>query len=205
MIVIVDYGMGNLHSVENKVHRLGARSMISTDPQEIENAEKLILPGVGSFAAGMKNLEGRSLLAPLRKRAIVEGAPLLGICLGMQLMTQKSEEGSALGLGWIAGETKKLDFSQMPKKLRVPHVGWNTLLPLRPDLLLQEVPPNASFYFVHSYFVLCSNEADVVAMTHYGLDVAAVIHHANLYGTQFHPEKSHEWGFQVLKNFIESA
>lgn len=205
MIVIVDYGMGNLRSIENKLHRLGAKSTISSDPKAVEGAEKLILPGVGSFDAGMRNLEVRGLLPALQQRAVVDGIPLLGICLGMHLMTHKSEEGNAKGLGWIAGETRRFDFSGQPKKLRVPHVGWNTLTRRGESLLLQGIPQDASFYFVHSYFVGRVDEADVVATTHYGVDFVSAIQHGNLYGSQFHPEKSHEGGFQLLKNFVESA
>ena len=205
MIVIIDYGMGNLRSIENKLRRAGAAAKISSDIGEIEAADKLILPGVGAFASGMRNLDERALRGPLEKKALRQGTPTLGICLGMELITEWSEEGDAKGLGWIRGQTRRFVFEGDGKKIRVPHVGWNSLSRTRESPLLKGVSPDSSFYFVHSYHVVCSEPSDIVATTDYGYSFPSVIEHKNILGTQFHPEKSHAAGVQILKNFAEMA
>jgi len=203
MIVIVDYGMGNLRSIQNKFERLGAEILISSRTEDLESADRIVLPGVGAFDVGMANLAESGLLRTLQEEVMDRRKPLLGICLGMQLLTDSSEEGKLAGLGWVPGDTRLIRFDPGQTKLRVPHMGWNTLNVKRSNNLLTGVAGDASFYFVHSYYVDCANAEDVVATTHYGRDMASVVQHGNVYGTQFHPEKSHEAGVQILKNFLE--
>ncbi|MBI2287959.1 MAG: imidazole glycerol phosphate synthase subunit HisH [Chloroflexi bacterium] len=203
MIVIIDYGMGNLGSILNRLERMETEVIISSKAEQIEKADKLILPGVGSFAAGIDNLKKRDLIGVLEKKIIIEKAPILGICLGMQLFTRRSEEGDAEGLGWVDAETRKFNFTSEDAKLRIPHMGWNSINKLRDSLLLVDLPDGASFYFVHSYYVQCNDPGNVVATTRYGIDFACVIQKANIFGTQFHPEKSHQDGIVLLRNFIE--
>jgi glutamine amidotransferase len=203
MIVIVDYGMGNLRSILNKLQRVDAEVVISSKVEDIEKAEKLILPGVGSFAAGMENLEKYNLIPILTKKVLAEKVPILGICLGMQLFTIRSEEGNAEGLGWIDAETKQFEFERNNIKLKIPHMGWNSIDIRRNSALLKDVPRNSTFYFVHSYHVCCNGTNSVVATTNYGYDFTSVIEKENVFGTQFHPEKSHKSGVRILKNFVE--
>ena len=203
MIVIVDYGMGNLRSILNKLQRIDAEAIISSEVEDIEKAEKLILPGVGSFAAGMDNLEKYNLIPILTKKVIEEKVPILGICLGMQLLSRRSEEGNADGLGWIDAETKQFEFERNNIKLKIPHMGWNSIDIRRDSALLKGMPTNSTFYFVHSYHVCCNGTDSVVATTNYGYDFTSVIEKENVFGTQFHPEKSHKSGVRLLKNFVE--
>ena len=203
MIVIIDYGMGNLRSILNKLQRMDAEVVISSKVEDIEKTEKLILPGVGSFAAGMDNLEKYNLIPILTKKVIEDKIPILGICLGMQLLTKRSEEGNADGLGWIDAETKQFEFERNNIKLKIPHMGWNSIDIRRDSTLLKNVPANSTFYFVHSYHVCCNGTNSVVATTNYGYDFTSVIQKENIFGTQFHPEKSHKNGIKLLKNFVE--
>ena len=203
MIVIVDYGMGNLRSILNKLQRMDVKAIISSKVEDIEKAEKLILPGVGSFATGMDNLEKYDLIPILNKKVIKEKKPILGICLGMQLVTKRSEEGNADGLGWIDAETKKFDFGRKNIGLKIPHMGWNSIDIRRDSLLLKDIFINSTFYFVHSYHVCCNGTNSIVATTNYGYDFTSVIQKENIFGTQFHPEKSHKNGIRLLKNFVE--
>lgn len=202
MIVIVDYGMGNLRSVQTRVEKLGFDARLSSVPEDIFRADKLILPGVGAFGTGMKNLWRLNLIEALNQRVLKDHTPVMGICLGMQLMTEWSEEGDQPGLGWFKARTVHFGFKE-GESLRVPHMGWNTIEKKRDHPLLAEVPDHAEFYFVHSYYVECDNPEDVLATATYGREFAAVIHRANLYGTQFHPEKSHQSGANLLKAFLE--
>jgi glutamine amidotransferase len=203
MIVIVDYGMGNLRSILNKLQRMDAEAVISSKVEDIEKAEKLILPGVGSFATGMGNLDNYNIIPILTKKVIEDKTPILGICLGMQLLTRRSEEGNADGLGWIDAETKQFEFEGNNIKLKIPHIGWNTIDIRRESALLKDIPTNSTFYFVHSYHVCCNGTNSVVATTNYGYDFTSVIQKENMFGVQFHPEKSHKSGVRLLKNFVE--
>jgi imidazole glycerol-phosphate synthase subunit HisH len=201
VIVIIDYGMGNLRSVLNKMNRLGLEAVLSSDPAVIASAGKLILPGVGHFAHGMHNLAKLGLIETLNRKVLVEKTPVLGICLGMQLFTGFSEEGDAGGLGWIAGRTRRMNLSG--DKLKVPHMGWNTLQDMKASALFENIGPEDMFYFVHSYHAECANPADVLASTGYGITFTSVIRKDNIIGMQFHPEKSHDSGEQILKNFFK--
>lgn len=200
-IVIIDYGMGNLRSVEKKFERLNADVRISSDLQEIANAEKLILPGVGHFAQGVKNLQESGIWDVLQEKVLVKKAPILGICLGMQLMAHQSEEGNVAGLGWFDAEVVRF---RMRDKLihKVPHIGWNTGELGRQSRLFTAIPAKAMFYFVHSYHITCQQPQDILATTTYEYPFTSAIEKGNIFGTQFHPEKSHEWGEQMIANFI---
>jgi imidazole glycerol-phosphate synthase subunit HisH len=199
MITIVNYGMGNLGSVLNMCKRIGVAAQISNDVAVIEKAEKLLLPGVGAFGAAMQLINDGGLLDVLNYKAKEEKVPILGICLGMQLLTNASEEGNVKGLGWINAETKKFQFKN--NDLKIPHMGWNFIQPTQENVLLENLSAESKFYFVHSYFVECQSEKNVLANTQYGAAFNSIIHHENIYGAQFHPEKSHKFGMQLLTNF----
>ena len=198
LITIVDYGMGNLGSVENMFRRVGARARISADAAEVGGAEKLLLPGVGAFDRAMQLIDASGLRSVLDRKALEERDPILGICLGMQLLTRSSEEGAARGLGWLPAETRRL-----PREpgLKVPHMGWNGVTAPRPSALTTGLPPDARFYFVHSYCVQVDDPSDSVLKCRYGVDFDAAVERGNIYGAQFHPEKSHRFGMQLLANF----
>lgn len=201
MVVIIDYGLGNLGTILSKLKRLEIKAAISSDPQVLSDASKLILPGVGHFAQGMENLKKSGLIPVLEEKVLKQKTPILGICLGMQLLTNFSEEGNEQGLSWIKGETKKFSF---PSKLnlRVPHVGWDSVKILKKDPLFEGIKNNSYFYFTHSYYV-SSPEENVIGQTDYGIKFASIIKKDNIIGVQFHPEKSHKHGLKLLKNFID--
>jgi len=203
MIVIVDYRMGNLGSIVNILRKVGADSTISGDPTVIGDATKLILPGVGAFDEGMKNIGALGLRDVLDQRVMRDHVPALGICLGMQLMARGSEEAVAPGLGWIAADVKRFRFGPEETQLKVPHMGWNTVQPRKQSVLFENFSESPRFYFVHSYFVACDDPADVLATAHYGQDFVAAVRRDNLVGVQFHPEKSHKFGMIIFRNFIE--
>jgi len=203
MITIVDYGVGNLGSILNMLKKVGAKAQTSSDPAVLRRAEKLILPGVGAFDAGMKKLNETGLVPVLNELVLEKKVPVLGLCLGMQLMTKRSEEGSEAGLGWIDAQTVRFKFGPENAHLKVPHMGWNTLDICRPHPLVADLAPESRFYFVHSYHIVCADGTDVVANTDYGYPLAAVIDRGNIMGAQFHPEKSHKFGMQLLRNFAE--
>lgn len=203
MIAIVDYGMGNLGSIANMLKKVGAQSTISSDPQIITAADKLVLPGVGAFDNGMRNLAQRGLVELLNAQVLQHKKPILGLCLGMQLFTRASEEGQLKGLGWINAQTVRFKFDQANADLKIPHMGWNTLRIHRPHPLLADLEKDARFYFVHSYHLICNDPESALATTTYGYDFASVVAQDNILGAQFHPEKSHKFGMKLLKNFAE--
>jgi glutamine amidotransferase len=203
MITIVDYGVGNLGSILNMLKKVGAKAQASSDPAVLRQAEKLILPGVGAFDAGMKKLNETGLVPVLNELVLERKVPVIGLCLGMQLLTARSEEGTEAGLGWIEAETVRFKFGSENAHLKIPHMGWNTLDICRPHPLIADLGSESRFYFVHSYHIVCADQADVVATTGYGYPFAAVIGKDNILGAQFHPEKSHKFGMQLLKNFAE--
>lgn len=201
MIVIVDYGMGNLRSILHKLHKCKIDAIISSIPSVVASADKLILPGVGHFAQGMENLRTTGILAVLNEKVLDHNTPILGICLGAQLFTRFSEEGDVEGLGWLNAETRRFNHKSSNETLKVPHIGWNTLRIQRPIPALASVQIMQRFYFVHSYHIVCHNTDDIVATTHYGYDFASVVHKDAILGTQFHPEKSHRIGFSIIEDF----
>jgi len=195
--------MGNLRSVQNKLKRIGCSSEISSDPQLIRMADKLILPGVGHFANGIKKLADRNLINILNNKVRIEKVPIFGICLGMQLLGSFSEEGSINGLGWIDAKTILFRIPESDKyKLKVPHIGWNDVIISTDSKLFRNIPLNAQFYFVHSYHLITNTNNMITGITHYCYDFVSCVEKGNIFGTQFHPEKSQDAGIQLLKNFI---
>lgn len=201
MIVIVDYGMGNLNSILNLLKKIRVNALISSDPAVVRDAPKLILPGVGAFDSGMKNIRERGLEDVLETKVREEKTPILGICLGMHLFAKKSEEGGEQGLGWIDSEAVKFIPRSGEKKLRVPHMGWNTIEVERGHPIFSGLMEEARFYFVHSYYIRCADPRDSLAKTDYGGLFTSAVHRGNILGVQFHPEKSHKFGMQLLGNF----
>lgn len=200
MITIVDYGMGNVGSVFNMLRKLRAKVQISNDKNEIAKSDKLILPGVGHFDRGMDSLNSSGLATILSEQVLVNKKPILGICLGMQMMTRGSEEGVQQGLGWVAADTVKFSFSN---NLKVPHMGWNQVRSNSKASLIENYPEDPErFYFVHSYYVRGDNPTDVSAYCHYGHDFVAAFEVGNIMGVQFHPEKSHVFGMNLFRRFV---
>jgi glutamine amidotransferase len=203
-VVIVDYGMGNLRSIQRKLLRHGVNSRVGASPQEIAAADRLIFPGVGHFAAGMTNLRQSGLLDVLNERVMVDRTPIMGICLGMQLFSKFSEEGGAEGLGWIDARTVKFRGNRTSSTVKVPHVGWNTFRAVHPSRFFEGVREDQKFYYTHSYHLECADPADVLAVTGYGYEFTSAVRRDNIFGVQFHPEKSHLEGLQVLLNFVNA-
>ncbi len=206
MITIVDYGMGNLGSIKNMLKKIGVPALISSDPTDIKAAEKLILPGVGAFENGMKNLNERGLIDILNEKVRIEKTPVLGICLGMQLLSNSSQEGTLHGLGWLDAATKKFDFTDLHNPaLKIPHMGWNTVEIKKNHALFANMPPEIRFYFVHSYYVDCKNPDHELTHTVHGITFTSAVAVENICGVQFHPEKSHKFGMKLLANFAATS
>jgi glutamine amidotransferase len=203
VIVVIDYGMGNVGSVVNMISKVGAVATASADPAVIRQAKKIILPGVGAFDSAMTRLRELGLVELLNESVLARQVPILGICLGMQVMGLSSEEGVESGFGWIKATTRKFSFDGGQKPLRVPHMGWNLVHASRACSLLEEMADEPRFYFVHSYHVCCDDIADIMLTTHYGIDFVSGIRKGNIYGVQFHPEKSHKFGMRLIRNFLE--
>ncbi|AWO01177.1 imidazole glycerol phosphate synthase subunit HisH [Chitinophaga alhagiae] len=204
MITIIDYEAGNIGSILNMIKRIGGKACISGNADEIRIAEKLILPGVGHFDYGMLQLRKSGLSEALQEAVIRDKKPVLGICLGMQLMTQRSEEGVQPGLGWFNATVKKFQFSDNEVKLKVPHMGWNHVsLVNKNSRLFKDMPEDPRFYFVHSFYASASDPAEVLTTTQHGLEFASSLEKGNIYGVQFHPEKSHKYGIRLLQNFLD--
>jgi len=201
-MLIIDYGMGNLRSVHNKFKRMGINCIISSKKEDIESAEKLILPGVGHFKHAIQNLHKLGLIDLLNKKVINEKTPILGICLGTQLFCNHSEEGNSEGLGWMDAEVVKFKVSDKIK-YKVPHMGWNDVTVRNSNALDKVINAGEKFYFVHSYHLICNDQADVWMTTEYDYEFISAVRRDNIYGTQFHPEKSHDVGYALLKKFVE--
>jgi glutamine amidotransferase len=198
MISIVNYGVSNIGSMLNMMKKLGVEAETISTPVEIERAEKIILPGVGAFDHGMKTILEMGLAEPLKNR-VRDGVPLLGVCLGMQMLGRGSDEGTAAGLGLIGGSCKRFT-PNGAAAIRIPHMGWSELLIRQHDGLMAGLE-NPRFYFVHSYYFVCDDPSDELARANYGIDFTAAVHRGNVWGVQFHPEKSHRFGMTLLKNF----
>jgi glutamine amidotransferase len=199
MVTIIDYGLGSLSSIKNMLKKVGVSSIISASEDDIAQSDKLILPGVGHFAKGMENLNRSGLIPILNELVLVKKKPILGICLGMQLMTSFSEEGNLQGLGWIDANTIK--FRLNSSMYKIPHMGWSNVHFHIEDPLASSLHETSRFYFVHSYHVKCESESNVLATSNYGSTFHSAIVKENIRGVQFHPEKSHKFGMQLLKNF----
>lgn len=202
-LVVIDYGMGNIKSILNMLRKLGISALPSTHPNDLLKADRLILPGVGSFDAGMRNLRDKGYLNILNHQVIENRVPILGICLGMQLFGLHSEEGVAPGLGWIEADSIRFHFGPGDTQLKVPHMGWSPVRLCRYSSLLPCPDSDTRFYFVHSYHVVCHNPEDVLMVSHHGLEFTSALCHKNIFGTQFHPEKSHRHGLDLFRNFLK--
>ena len=199
---IVDYGMGNLMSVHHALEYLGADVSVCRNPGELSAMDKIVLPGVGAFGDCVRNLTERGFIGPLNDKVMRNGTPILGICLGMQLMAKKSyENGEHEGLGWIDGEVIRIRTED--PKLRVPHVGWNDIRYRKTSPLFAGLPESCDFYFVHSYFVDCRDPGIIEATCDYGTTITAALRQGNIFATQFHPEKSQDFGLRILRNFMK--
>jgi imidazole glycerol-phosphate synthase subunit HisH len=203
LITIVDYRIGNLNSIANMLKKIGVPAIVTSSPDDIRRARKLIMPGIGAFDAGMEQLTASGLIPLLNEKVLNQKTPILGICLGMQLMTRRSEEGQRPGLGWIGATTRRFDRTIDPT-LKIPHMGWNVAKPVKPSQLLDNCPDEPRFYFTHSYYVHCENPGDrLLTVEHGATSFDAGFEHGNLMGVQFHPEKSHRFGMWFLKNFAD--
>jgi len=201
MLCIIDFGMGNLRSINRKLRSVGISSEISSDTKVISSADMLILPGVGNFAKAMYNLNDLGLIELLNQKVIIERIPILGICLGMQLFTEYSEEGNCEGFGWVKGRTQKFSF-ESDNKNRVPHVGWNKVKTFDKSILMDGFDKDKRFYFTHSYHVVGDDPAAKFLKTDYGYEFDSVVEKDNLFAVQFHPEKSHFGGLKIISNFV---
>jgi len=204
MIVVIDYGAGNIGSILNMLKRLGAQAQASSDPRIIEQASKLILPGVGSFDFGMSKLIESGVIAILNQKVLVEKTPILGICLGVQLMTNGSEEGILPGLGWFNATTVKFDLKNEDSRLKIPHMGWNDTFIKKDSKFFNKGDDEYRYYYVHSYHLVAEDKTDILTTCKYGYEFVSGLERDNITGLQFHPEKSHKFGIRILKNFIEN-
>lgn len=203
MIAIIDYGLGNVKAFANVYKNLNRPFKVVTTSTDLKEATKLILPGVGAFDYAMERLHGSGLRPVLDELVLERKVPVLGICVGMQMMARSSEEGTLPGLCWIDGVVKKFDTSALKHGTFLPHMGWNRVCPTGSDRLLEGLDSGSLFYFLHSYYFKCSHSNDIIATTDYGGTFTSAVGSGHIYGVQFHPEKSHQWGIQLLKNFGE--
>jgi glutamine amidotransferase len=202
MITIIDYKTGNLGSIQNILKRIGEDSVITSERDVIAKASKIILPGVGAFDTGMRNLIDLNLKDILNEKVIAEKTPILGICLGMQLLSKGSQEGLLQGLGWIDAETVRFNFSDT-LEYKIPHMGWNFIHQTKESRLFTDMYPDPRFYFVHSYFLKAHDNSDILSSTIYDIEFSSSVEKENIIGVQFHPEKSHKFGMRLLKNFVD--
>lgn len=203
MIILVDYGLGNIQAFANIYKRLNIPVRTASSAAELADADKLILPGVGAFDWAMTLLNESGMRERLEELVVGKSCPVLGVCVGMQMMAKRSDEGKMDGLGWIDAEVRKFDEASFTQKTHLPHMGWNDVTPRNNGCLFQGLEEGARFYFLHSYYFVPQRESDVLAVTDYNGLYASSVRSGNVFGVQFHPEKSHHWGIQLLKNFAE--
>ena len=203
MIAIVDYGLGNILAFANVYKRLNIEVNVARTAEELRDADKVILPGVGAFDHAMQLLDQSGMRGTLDELVLEKKVPVIGICVGMQILARGSEEGTRPGLGWIDGQVRNLRALQGEAPLRMPHMGWNDVAPVQPHPLFRELEKDARFYFLHSFYFDCARPQDVAATSRYGADFGCAVASGNILGVQFHPEKSHHFGNQLLKNFAE--
>lgn len=200
MIAIVDYGLGNVRAFANVLKKLNLPHVIASSGDQLEVAKKIILPGVGAFDYAMNMLIKSGMYDMLNSLVLIHNVPVLGVCVGMQLMANSSDEGVSKGLGWIDGHVKKFPVTDTDE-ISIPHMGWNTIMPIKNNNLLDGVDTHSKYYFLHSYYYDCSSKGDELAFTEYGSRFTCAIQKNNIFGVQFHPEKSHRWGEKLLENF----
>ncbi len=203
MIAIVDYGLGNVKAFANIYKKLNVPLVIAKSKADLTGITKVILPGVGAFDHAMQQFNASGMREQVEELVLGAKCPLIGICVGMQMLAAGSDEGHDVGLGWISGRVKKLDATLIPYKTRLPHMGWNDVVRKKENPLLKGFNENSLFYFLHSYYFDCVDANDIVATTSYGMEFAAIVNRDNIFGIQCHPEKSHEFGIAILKNFSE--
>lgn len=201
MITIINYGSGNIRAIGNIYDKLSINYKIASSPKEVEGAQKIFLPGVGAFDETISMLDKTGFREVLDKEVLQNRVPVIGICVGMQILAESSEEGVLPGLGYIKGKVKRIDESLLTQKPKLPHLGWNSIEIKRKNPLLNGVDEEFGFYFLHTYYFECENDSDILATTNYGTSFASAVNHNNVYGIQFHPEKSHNNGVTLLKNF----
>jgi imidazole glycerol-phosphate synthase subunit HisH len=203
MITIVDYGLGNIRAFLNMYHRLNIEAKTAATAAALADASKVVLPGVGSFDDAMARLAQSGMREALADLALRQRVPILGVCVGMQMLGHGSDEGELPGLGWIDGWVKSLEARPSADTLPVPHMGWNDVRPVVKSRLFDQLDSDARFYFLHSYYFVCERDEDQLAVADYGSDFACAVHADNIFGVQFHPEKSHHYGARLLQNFAE--
>ena len=201
MIAILNYGLGNLKAFANVYENINVEAVIASNEKDLVNASKIILPGVGSFDQAMSQLNSSGMRKILDHAVLELRLPVLGICVGMQMLARSSEEGCMEGLSYINAEVKKFDVSKLNYKPKLPHMGWNTIKTIGQNPLLLTIDQEPRFYFLHSYYMDCNDRQDIISLTDYGIEFASTVNHKNIYGVQFHPEKSHENGIKLLRNF----
>lgn len=203
MITIIDYGVGNIYAFQNVYKRLNIPTKIAKKVEDLEDVEKIILPGVGAFDYAMTRLNKSGMREKLDELVLKERKPVIGICVGMQMMANGSDEGNLEGLKWIDADVKRFDESTIKFKTKLPHMGWNDVVPIKEHVLYKGLETGALFYFLHSYYFLCRKEEDIIASSEYGVNFTSSVNHDNIYGIQFHPEKSHQYGETLLHNFAK--
>lgn len=201
MITLVNYGLGNIQAFVNIYKRLNIPVSVADNTEELVKATKIILPGVGAFDWAMTRLNESGMRTCLDELVLSEKRPVLGVCVGMQMMAKKSDEGKLEGLNWIDAEVKKFDDTDFEQKTHLPHMGWNDVMPQKENCLFEQMENNPRFYFLHSYYFLPHKSKEILAVTEYNYEFASAVYSDNIFGVQFHPEKSHQWGIQLLKNF----
>ena len=205
MIKVLDLGIGNTSSMLNMIRKAGGLVELCSNASELHSAKAIILPGVGSFDNVITKINNSNIITELNRKVIDEKIPFLGVCSGMQVLFEKSQEGKLSGLSWVKGEVTRFNFldKQSLRDLKIPHIGWNIISPKKNDNLFYGLENDARFYFVHSYHINCSNPLDILATSNYGYHFVSAIKHGNIWGVQFHPEKSHRFGLKFFKNFLK--
>lgn len=203
MITIINYGLGNIRAFVNVFDRLKIETKIAHSADDLKGSTKLILPGVGSFDYAMSQLNNSGMRDEIEKQVFNHNVLIMGICVGMQMLAKSSDEGKLPGLGWIDGNVKLFDASLIPYKTRLPHMGWNSIHPVKENILMKGFDDESRFYFLHSYYFECNEPQNVICTTNYGITYSSVVNKNNIYGIQFHPEKSHSNGIQLLNNFAD--
>lgn len=203
MIALINYGVGNIRAFVNIYNKLDIPIKIAENENDLDNVDKIILPGVGAFDHAMEKLNASGMRERIDELVLIKKLPVVGICVGMQMLANRSDEGISPGLGWIDADVKKFDVNKIQYETHLPHMGWNDIYGISDNPLLKGLQENAKFYFLHSYYFHCNNESDIIATADYGIKFTCAANHQNIFGVQFHPEKSHQFGIQLLNNFAK--